>query len=89
MALGEPQGSLELDGTVSFTAMVRDAAGAPAADGTPVVWSALSTSESVVLVQLSADTSTRDGAATATYLSVNAGTAIVARRIRRWAERSG
>ena len=78
VALGEPQGSLELNGTVSFTAMVRDAAGAPAADGTPVVWSALSTSESPVLVQLSADTSTRDGAATATYLSVNAGTAIVA-----------
>ena len=78
VALGEPQGSLELDGTVSFTATVRDAAGALVSDGTPVVWSALSTSESPVLVQLSADTSTRDGAATATYLAVNAGTAIVA-----------
>ena len=78
VALGEPQGSLELDGTVSFTATVRDAAGALVSDGTPVVWSALSTSESPVLVQISADTSTRDGAATATYLSVNAGTAIVA-----------
>lgn len=77
VALGEPQGSFEINGTVTFTAAVRDAAGAPVPDGTPVSWSARSTTESTILVQLSADTATQDGAASATYLSVGSGTAII------------
>lgn len=77
VALGEPQGSFEVNGTLTFTAAVHDAAGAPVPDGTPVSWSARSTTESTILVQLSADTAIQDGAASATYLSVGAGTAII------------
>ena len=77
VALSEPEGELRVGGTVSFTATLRDAEGNPAPDGTPVSWAERSTSQSVVLVQLTADGATTGGAATATFLAVNSGSAVV------------
>ena len=77
VALSEPEGELRVGGTVSFTATLRDAEGNPAPDGTPVSWAERSTGETAVLVQLTADRATTGGAATATFLAVNFGSAVV------------
>lgn len=77
VTLGEPSGSLQVNGRVSLTATVRDAGGTLVPDGTPVEWSSQSTSDSTVLVQLSVDRVTTDGTATAEYIAVNAGAAAV------------
>ena len=77
VALSEPEGELRVGGTISFTATLRDAEGNPAPDGTPVSWAERSTGETAVLVQLTADRATTGGAATATFLAVNSGSAVV------------
>ena len=77
VALSEPEGELRVGGTVSFTATLRDAEGNPAPDGTRVSWAERSTSQTAVLVLLTADRATTGGAATATFLAVNFGSAVV------------
>lgn len=81
LALGEPEGALELNSRFTITATVADAEGNVVPDGTLVRWEARSASiETVVLVQLSADRTTTAGKASATYLAVDQGTATVAAR---------
>jgi len=77
VALSEPEGELRVGGTISFTATLRDAEGNPAPNGTPVSWAERSTGQSAVLVRLTADGATTGGAATATFLAVNPGSAVV------------
>lgn len=77
VALSEPTGELRVNGTISLTATLRDAEGNPAPDGTPVSWAERSTSETAVLVRLATDGATTDGASTATFFAVGAGTAVV------------
>ncbi len=77
VALSEPTGELRVNGTISLTATLRDAEGNPAPDGTPVSWAERSTSETAVLVRLAADGATTDGASTAMFFAVGAGTAVV------------
>ena len=77
VALSEPEGELRVGGTISFTATLRDAEGNPAPDGTRVSWAERSTGETAVLVLLTADRATTGGAATATFLAVNFGSAVV------------
>ena len=77
ITLGEPSGSLQVDGRVSLTATVRDAGGTLVPDGTPVEWSSQNVGSSAVLVRLAADQVTTDGTATAEYIAVNAGAAAV------------
>ena len=77
VALSEPEGELRVNGTISLTATLRDAEGNPAPDGTPVSWAERSTSQSAVLVRLATDGATTDGASTATFFAVGAGTAVV------------
>ena len=77
VALSEPEGELRVNGTISLTATLRDAEGNPAPDGTPVTWAERSTGQSAVLVRLTADGATTGGAATATFLAVSPGSAVV------------
>lgn len=77
VTLSEPTGDLRAGGTVSFTATLRDAEGNPVPDGTPVAWAERSTGQSAVLVRLAADGATTDGASTASFFAVGAGTAVV------------
>ncbi len=77
VALSEPTGELRVNGTISLTATLRDAEGNPVPDGTPVAWAERSTGQSAVLVLLNADAATTSGAATATFLAVSPGSAVV------------
>ena len=77
VTLSEPTGDLRVDGVVSFTAMLRDAEGNPVPDGTPVTWAERSIGQSAVLVRLAADEATTNGASTASFFAVGAGTAVV------------
>ena len=78
VSLSAPQGTLEPSQVVSFTATVSDAASAPVPDGTPVTWSVQPINDLTALVPLSAEAATSNGSATATYLAVSEGTAVVA-----------
>ena len=77
VTLGEPQGVLETGRIVSLSATFRDADGTLAPDGTRVEWTRRDVGGSAVLVRLSAEQVTTDGAAAAEFLAVSAGTAIV------------
>ena len=78
--LGEPQGVLQAGRVVSLSATFRDAEGAPAPDGTRVEWGGRDVGVSAVLVRLSADPVTSDGTATAVFMAVSGGAAIVTAR---------
>ena len=80
VTLGEPQGDLQLDGRISLSATIRDAAGRPVPDGTPVEWTKHTADEATVLVQLAADRTTSDGVASAEYWAAGAGVAVVTAR---------
>ena len=81
LALGEPEGALVRDERVTITATVADGDGNAVPDGTAVAWSALSVrGTDVVLVQLSADRETKAGSASATYLVIGPGAAVVTAR---------
>ena len=80
VALGDPQGDLQVNGTITLTATIRDAEDALVPDGTPVEWNSLNAGETTVLVQLRADRSTTNGAATAQFWAVNPGTATITAR---------
>ena len=77
LTLSEVTGSTEDGGRLSLTATLADASGNAVADGTPVSWEESSTTSQVVLVQLSAEATTIDGRASATYLVVGQGSAWV------------
>ena len=78
LALGEPEGALARDERFEITATVADADGNAVPDGTAVAWSAQSVrGTDVVLVQLSADRGTKAGSASATYLVIGPGAAVV------------
>ena len=79
LTLGEPEGAFEPNGQFTITAAVADAEGNPVPDGTAVRWESRSVaSERVVLVQLAADRTTTAGNASASYLAIGPGTAVVA-----------
>ena len=81
LALGEPEGALVRDARVTITATVADADGNAVPDGTAVAWSAQSVrGADVVLVQVSADRETKAGRASATYLVIGPGAAVVTAR---------
>ena len=78
LTLSGPEGPLQVDQAASFTATVRDAGGAPAPDGTPVEWSEQARADvRAVLVQISADATTTDGVATASYLPISSGSSAI------------
>ena len=79
IALSGPEGALQISEVASFTATVRDADGSPVPDGTRVRWSEeAQAARRTVLVQLEAETRTTEGKATASYLPVSSGSAVVA-----------
>ena len=76
VSLSKPQGDgvTTQGGEITVTATVTDANGNPVTDGTPVTWAEPRiTGETAVLVQLSIDPVTTDGAASASYLVVGSG----------------
>ncbi len=73
VALSEPDGSLTPDGQFTITATISDADGAPVPDDTKIDWTNTALGENPVLIQLSADSRTKDGQASATYLAVTPG----------------
>ena len=77
VALGEPAGSTAEGGRLTLTATVTDADGNLVGDGTSVVWEEGGTTSQAVLVQLSVESRTSGGSASATYLVVGRGTAWV------------
>lgn len=80
VTLGDPQGDLQVNGTITLTATIRDAEDALVPDGTPVEWNSLNAGETTVLVQLRADRATTQGTATAQFWAVNPGTATITAR---------
>ena len=77
LSLGQPQGSTAIGERVTLTATVLDGDGNAVPDGTPVDWLDASTSETVVMVQTSADLHTTNGLASASYLVIVRGSAYV------------
>ena len=74
----DPVGDLEAGDSVTLTAMVSDASGAPVPDGTPVTFSEQSTGANVALVLISqSEQRTRNGQASATLRAVGVGGAYV------------
>ena len=74
----DPVGEIELDGSVTLTATVTDASGAPVPDGTPVRFAEQSTGANVALVLLSqSEQRTRNGQASASLRAVGVGGAYV------------
>ena len=77
LTLGEVEGTLAEGEQVSLTAIVLDADGNSVPDGTPIDWSATDVGATAVLVQLSAEARTTNGQASATWLVLSAGAAMV------------
>ena len=74
----DPVGDLEEGDSVTLTAVVSDASGAPVPDGTPVTFSEQSTGANVALVLVSqSEQRTRNGQASATLRAVGVGGAYV------------
>ena len=71
------EGSTARGGSFSVKATVLDADGTPVPDGTPVSWADGSTSPTAVMVELSKQTTTTNGEASASYLVVGLGNAWV------------
>ena len=77
IALGAPEPAPALNGQVTLTATVADAAGEAVPDDTPISWVARSIGTMPVLVQLAAERQTSGGTASARYLVVDSGGAYV------------
>ncbi len=77
LALGEPQGSTAVNGQIRLTATVLDDEGNAVPNGTRVTWVDRPTGSLPVMIQLSADTRTEDGAASANFLVIGSGTGYV------------
>ena len=70
VALSEPDGSLELGERFSVTATINDASGAPVPDGTRVNWAATPLGSYNSITQLTVQSTTTGGQASASYLVV-------------------
>lgn len=77
LTLSEPQGSTAVNGRIRITATVLSDEGNAVPNGTRVTWVDRPTGTVPVMIQLSADTQTQDGMATATYLVIGAGTGYI------------
>ena len=77
LTLSEPQGSTAVNEQVRVTATVLDDEGNAVPNGTRVTWVDRPTGTVPVMIQLSADTQTQDGMATASYLVIGSGTGYV------------
>jgi len=75
--LSEPQGEFEPGGQLTLTATIADADGNAVPDGTRVTWQDRPIGASTVLVQLNAQSETKDGQASASYLVGSSGAAYV------------
>ena len=75
--LSAPEGPLTPGSPVTLTAQVLDTGGDPVPDGTEVTWSEGSTTAQALLVQTSAETATKNGQASVTYLMLAEGAAWV------------
>ena len=77
LRLTAPEGPFTPGSPVTLTAQVLDTDGAPVPDGTEVTWSEGSTTAQALLVQTNAETATRNGQASVTYLMLAEGAAWV------------
>ena len=77
VSLSEPQGEFAPGGQLTLTATIADADGNAVPDGTRVTWEDRPIGASTVLVQLSAQSETKDGQASASYLVSSLGAAYV------------
>lgn len=75
LTLSEPQGELAVGQQITFTATVLDADDNPVPNGTIIDFNETSIGTTDVLVQLTADSATNNGKASATYLILSAGRA--------------
>ena len=73
VAISEPDGDLTVNGRFTLTATVTDADGVAVPDGTTISFDDKPTGTIPVLVNLSRDSMTKDGQATATYVVISAG----------------
>ena len=73
VALGEPEGALSVGERFSITAQINDASGAPVPDGTRVSWQAIPLGSFSSITQVTADSRTTAGQASATWLVVSPG----------------
>ena len=77
IVIGEPDGDLTVDGSFTVTATLTDASGAAVPDGTVLSFEDNPTGTTPVLVNLSRDSMTTDGRASATYLVISAGSGYI------------
>ena len=77
IALSDVEGTLAVSGSISITATIVDSEGNPVPDDTRVTWLDSSTGLGPITVQLSAQTRTKDGKATSSYLVIAQGTGYV------------
>lgn len=75
LTLSEPQGELAVGQQITFTATVLDADDNPVPNGTTIDFDETQIGATEVIVQLSADSATTNGKASATYLVLSAGRA--------------
>ena len=73
IAISEPDGELTVNGQFTITATITDADGVAVPDGTALSFEDNPTGTTPVLVNLSRDSMTKDGQATATYVVISAG----------------
>jgi len=73
VALGEPEGALSVGERFSIIAQINDASGAPVPDGTRVSWQAIPLGSFSSITQVTADSRTTAGRASATWLVVSPG----------------
>ena len=77
ITIAPPETAPVIGEPLTLTAAVRDAAGVPVSDGTPMSWEATTIGDSVALVAATPRSTTEGGVATATFYTVNAGAAVV------------
>lgn len=77
ITIAPPETAPAVGALFTLTASVRDAAGAPVPDGTPVTWNATTIGDSVALVVATPRSTTENGVATANFYTVNPGTAAI------------
>ena len=73
VVLGEPEGTLSVGERFSITAQINDASGAPVPNGTRVSWQAIPLGSFSSITQVTADSRTTAGQASATWLVVSPG----------------
>ena len=77
LALSDVEGTLAVSSSISLTATIVDSEGNPVPDDTRVTWRDSSTGIGPITVQLSAQTRTKDGKASSSYLVIAQGTGYI------------